>query len=279
MMVNRLPRKSSKRCIVNQLAQLKQIEAAEVGTTRHDINDVKYNTAYYGHRVHGDPQHPEAFAWCVVFQWWCFQKAGIPTSVFPKSNNVFAVRDWFKDRGRFYHSPMVGDLVIFARSHIGFVEKILANNRIQLAFFQPEQLIKMLGAAPTLAGTEKVDGAEYDVLEVAPAPGAKIRLFIARDSSLLSRIDQVSGEGAAAQTQTMSIKNVRPNAVLADALFKWTPPKSAQAYEAPDFEKSLIAVGKTAPDFDLSRPGGGRLALSTTLQGKKATLVNFWFYG
>jgi hypothetical protein len=113
------------------LVQLKQIEAAELGTTRHDINDVKYNTDYYGHRVHGDPQHPEAFAWCVVFQWWCFQKAGIPTSVFPKSNNVFAVRDWFKDRGRFYHSPMVGDLVIFARSHIGFVEKILANNRIQ----------------------------------------------------------------------------------------------------------------------------------------------------
>jgi outer membrane lipoprotein-sorting protein len=148
-----------------------------------------------------------------------------------------------------------------------------------LAFFQPEKLIQMVGGTPAVAGTEKIDGAEHDVLEVVPTPGAKIRLFIARDTSLLVRLDQVSGEGDQAQTETMILKNVRPNAMLADALFKWTPPKTAKAYEAPDFEKSLIAVGKKAPDFDLSKPGGGRLALSSTLKGKKATLVNFWFYG
>jgi hypothetical protein len=82
-------------------------------------NKVKYNTAYYGQVVSGP-----AYKWCVVFQWWCFQKAGIPTSVFPKSASVFATRDWFKGKGRYFRTPMVGDLVIFKYSHIGFVETI-----------------------------------------------------------------------------------------------------------------------------------------------------------
>jgi len=110
---------------------LRKIEADQVGIAERPGNDVKYNTAYYGHRVHdGIPPHT-SYAWCVVFQWWCFQKAGIPTSVFPKSANVFAVRDWFKEKRRFYRTPMVGDLVIFSISHIGFVQKLLAGNRIQ----------------------------------------------------------------------------------------------------------------------------------------------------
>ncbi len=110
------------------IARLKAIEADQVGTARSPLgsNKVKYNTSYYGHVVRGS-----AFKWCVVFQWWCFQKADIPTSIFPKAANVFAVRDWFKARDRFYQKPMVGDLVIYSFSHIGFVEKLLSNNRIQ----------------------------------------------------------------------------------------------------------------------------------------------------
>jgi hypothetical protein len=111
---------------------LRKIEADQVGIAERPVNDVKYNTAYYGRRVHdGIPPPDTSYAWCVVFQWWCFQKAGIPTSVFPKSANVFAVRNWFKNKRRFYKTPMVGDLVIFAKSHIGFVQKLLDGNRIQ----------------------------------------------------------------------------------------------------------------------------------------------------
>jgi hypothetical protein len=110
------------------IARLKTIQADQLGTIRSPIgsNKVKYNTSYYGRVVRG-----KDFKWCVVFQWWCFQKAGISTAVFPKSARVFAVRDWFKKRGRFYRKPMVGDLVIYSFSHIGFVEKLLRNNRIQ----------------------------------------------------------------------------------------------------------------------------------------------------
>jgi len=110
------------------VTRLRGIEAGEVGTARMPLgsNTVKYNASYYGHRVKGDQ-----FKWCVVFQWWCFQKAGIPTSIFPKSASVFAVRDWYKSRDRFFSRPMVGDLVIYKFSHIGFVEKLLSGNRIQ----------------------------------------------------------------------------------------------------------------------------------------------------
>jgi hypothetical protein len=59
---------------------------------------MSYNTAYYGHRVSdGIPLHT-SYAWCVVFQWWCFQKAGIPTSVFPEVGQWPRRRNWFKQR-------------------------------------------------------------------------------------------------------------------------------------------------------------------------------------
>jgi hypothetical protein len=110
------------------IKRLKEIQATQLGITQAPVgsNRVKYNTSYYGRVVRGDE-----FKWCVVFQWWCFQKADISTKVFPKSASVFAVRDWYKKRDRFFHKPMVGDLVIYSVSHIGFVEKLLKNNRIQ----------------------------------------------------------------------------------------------------------------------------------------------------
>ena len=38
------------------------------------------------------------------------------------------------------------------------------------------------------------------------------------------------------------------------------------------------AVGKAAPDFNLPLSRGGRLSLGDALKGKKAVLLNFWFY-
>ncbi len=110
------------------IARLTAIEAGEMGTARAPLgsNRVKYNTSFYGRVVRGDE-----FKWCVVFQWWCFQKAGISTKIFPKSATVFAVRDWYKERGAFHRTPKPGDLIIYRESHIGFVEALLPRNRVQ----------------------------------------------------------------------------------------------------------------------------------------------------
>jgi hypothetical protein len=96
-------------------------------------NNVKYNTSYYGHEV-SDPTGQQ-FAWCVVFIWWVMRKAGVPATVFPKVASVFKqqnanVRDFFKAQHRFMSAssmPEPGHLVIFASSHIGFVENVKDN--------------------------------------------------------------------------------------------------------------------------------------------------------
>lgn len=102
---------------------------SQVGTARRPINKVKYNTSYYGQPVSG----PE-FKWCVVFIWWCMQKCHVPMSVFPKSASVFAVRDWYKERNRFFRaqsmSPRKGDLVIYKYSHIGIVAQLLPDGKM-----------------------------------------------------------------------------------------------------------------------------------------------------
>lgn len=111
--------------VVNELIKTAR---GQVGTTRKKINNVKYNTSYYGHKVSG-----EEFKWCVVFLWWCMQVCNVPMSVFPKSASVFAVRDWFKERNRFFPvptKPMKGDLVIFSYSHIGLVAQLLPDKQI-----------------------------------------------------------------------------------------------------------------------------------------------------
>jgi hypothetical protein len=93
-----------------------------------ESNRVKYNTWFYGSRVHG-----ENFMWCAVYQSFVFASAKIPMSIYPKAAAVPSVRDFFKSRGRLFQTPMVGDLVIFIHSprrrHIGFVEELLPDGR------------------------------------------------------------------------------------------------------------------------------------------------------
>jgi hypothetical protein len=125
----------SRKTVIDRLREIERAEekkssASVAGTFQvlHHPNNVKYNTWFYGHPVEG-----ENFAWCVVFQQWCFWKAEIPRSVFPWFDppNVFKVRKWFQDQHRYFDTPMVGDLVIFSKSHIGFVEALLTQGRIQ----------------------------------------------------------------------------------------------------------------------------------------------------
>ncbi len=74
------------------ISRLRDIELAEIRKadsvrTPPGSNNVKYNTAFYGHEV-SDPTG-NRFRWCVVFQWWwCCNMAGVDTSIFPKTASV-----------------------------------------------------------------------------------------------------------------------------------------------------------------------------------------------
>jgi hypothetical protein len=86
-------------------------------------NNVKFNTWYYGRPVHGGD-----YMWCAAYQSWVNAMGGVPMNIYPKAAGVVFVRDFFKQRGRIFQTPKVGDYVIFIFSptahHIGFVETL-----------------------------------------------------------------------------------------------------------------------------------------------------------
>lgn len=71
----------------------------------------------------------------------------------------------------------------------------------------------------------------------------------------------------------MQIALVAALAILSPPLAP-SPPSGAQ-----DFEANLLKIGTKAPAFSVNNPKGGKISLAQAMKGKKATLVNFWFYG
>lgn len=51
------------------------------------------------------------------------------------------------------------------------------------------------------------------------------------------------------------------------------PPQGVNAYLA-----KLVKVGATIPDVSVTHPGGKTVKLLGLFKGKKAGLINFWFY-
>lgn len=101
----------------------------EVGITElpPDSNNVKYNTAYYGHAVSG-----KNYPWCCAFVWWVFEQHS-PCLV-KKTATCTTLGEWFKANGRWFSSPQVGDLVFFKfktnnrwTNHVGIVTGIKGN--------------------------------------------------------------------------------------------------------------------------------------------------------
>lgn len=77
--------------------------------------------------------------WCNSFVSWCAMKAGVKSSIVPKTASCAYTRDFFKARGRLHlrssgYKPVAGDLVLFTTSgypngsgHIGIVHYSDAN--------------------------------------------------------------------------------------------------------------------------------------------------------
>lgn len=46
----------------------------------------------------------------------------------------------------------------------------------------------------------------------------------------------------------------------------------------PEYEKQMLKVGQTIPDYEIQTPTGAKVRLLEYAKKKKATLINFWFY-
>ena len=80
------------------LSKVLEIAKLELGVTENPpgSNNVKYNTAYYGKPVSGS-----AYPWCVVLQWWIFQKAGERMSFFGggRTASCRTLLRWYREQG------------------------------------------------------------------------------------------------------------------------------------------------------------------------------------
>lgn len=103
-----------------------------VGVVEKPINEVIFNTKYYGRAVNGS-----IYAWCCVFIWFCFQECNA-SELFCGGQKTALCQyalDYYRKKGQFYKSnPQPGDLVFYKfgsssreTNHIGIVTEVLKN--------------------------------------------------------------------------------------------------------------------------------------------------------
>jgi hypothetical protein len=102
------------------------------------------------------------------------------------------------------------------------------------------------------------------------------RLYIGPDK-LVHRAEVVVKSGMMkGHSSEFSLHNIKTGQSLTATDFVFQTPKDAKPAE--DTYAKLIPVGKDAPNFTLPAPQSGQIALDEALKGKKAVIVNFWFY-
>ena len=147
-------------------------------------------------------------------------------------------------------------------------------------FFNSSRIAPPEQYAKTVLGTETVDGKDYTVLQVqATFEGnlkQTIKYYVGSDK-LIHRIASEIKRGEEVSTTSETVlKKLKVGVEIPTSEFAYEPPKEAKLYEPPK-RPELLAVGTTAPEFDLPTPQGGKLSLADARKGKKAVLINFWF--
>lgn len=117
----------------NPAARLLDLARSQLGQREEPMGsgNVKYNTAYYGREVHGS-----WYAWCCVFQWWLFHRAGLGELFYGggKTASCTQLYQYYKKKGQTVDKAALrpGDLVFFVfdggksgcMNHVGLCEKV-----------------------------------------------------------------------------------------------------------------------------------------------------------
>jgi outer membrane lipoprotein-sorting protein len=145
------------------------------------------------------------------------------------------------------------------------------------AFFDPKAITE--DAETKYVGTEKIGDLSYEVVEFSPKGEQKFQMkAYFGPSGFMEGVDFKIKFGEQEMAQSHWLKNLKLNVPMKAQEFAYKPPKGYTVYQQPDYEKGLVAVGAPAPSFQLPQPGGGQLSLEDARKGKKAVLINFWFY-
>jgi len=147
------------------------------------------------------------------------------------------------------------------------------------------------GFEPLLAGAKPLVAASApSVVEFGGKMAKRVKI-VSRVENLFLYLDPRTRlpvgikSGSSGQTFTTVYEHVKLNAGLTPKDFDWVPPAgwSELHYPLPvkqgDPTAGLLEPKSKAPAFTLSMPAGGKTSLAAVLKGKRAVLLNFWFYG
>lgn len=147
---------------------------------------------------------------------------------------------------------------------------------------------KFKGMRLRYAGRVRLEGRDHRVVNATLSTGdpklsgigGSARFYIGPEN-LITRTDVDFVAGKEHFKTSHSLRNLRLNAPMTPLSFAYVPPPGAQplASKPDDEDANLVPVGADAPRFSLPSPAGKTVSLADGLQGKKAVIVNFWFYG
>lgn len=146
------------------------------------------------------------------------------------------------------------------------------------AFYEPRSLTA--DREHQYAGTRKVNGTTYQVVKlISKTPPEGPRRYFFRPDGLLEGMEAEVTQQDGAGTHQFWLKNVKLNAPMTAGQFAFKPPAGFKPFEpGAGVNASLLKEGMDAPDFRLPTPDGSELSLTAAREGKKAVLINFWFY-
>ncbi len=191
-----------------------------------------------------------------------------------------------------------GKTLTTLRSDKQFVKLNLPAGEVRLAapmplqgFFMPERLVSP-AYLPRYAGKAKVEEVEYEVIELVRNPDApktvaipivnvKMKWYLGADRLIQRMTSEFERKDAEPLKTEYALRDLKLNVTIDDAVFAYQLPDDAKPYVAPaprDYAATLLPVGQPAPDFILPTNVGPNLGLTEARKGKRAVLVNFWFY-
>lgn len=143
------------------------------------------------------------------------------------------------------------------------------------AFFDPATLAGE--GRRRYGGTIKAHGRTYETVLLTATQAPRDRKLFFGPIGFLEGVELSDRSEGDPQTLSVWLRDVKLNVPLEPKQFEYSPLANFEMLRSP--ETSLLPLGQVAQDFDLPQPGGGRLSLEQALKGKKAVLINFWFYG
>jgi len=145
-------------------------------------------------------------------------------------------------------------------------------------FFDPVGAMLQMGKGDrSLGATETIDGLACSTVLFRDGDNS-VKIYVGPDRVLRHALMEMK-QGDKKYSLGADLADVRINAPVTAAQLAFNLPKNAKKYEQPDYNAKLIAVGKFAEKFDMAALDQDRLTFDDAARGKRAVLVNFWFYG